>query len=79
MGKRERELFDYSQNAANSFNHSDAQVKAKGVSKCGKKFRVQIAKRGVRYHLGLFDTEEEASLVYKQKAEQLYGEYHRQT
>ena len=70
-------LCDYSQNAANSFSHKDSAVKSKGVSLHGDKFRAQIAHRGRRYHLGLFDTEKEASLAYKEKAKQLYGEYHR--
>ena len=68
---------DYSQNAANSFSHSDSRLKSKGVSVHGNKFRAQIAHQGKRYHLGVFDTEEEAREVYKEKALQLYGEYHR--
>ena len=70
-------LCDYSQNAANSFNHSDGAVKSKGVTAHGSRFRAQISKMGRRYHIGLFDTEEEASVAYKDKARQLYGEYHR--
>jgi len=68
---------DYSQNAANSFSHSDSLLESKGVSAHGDRFRAQIAHKGKRYHLGLFDTEEEASMAYKEKALQLYGEYHR--
>ena len=70
-------LCDPSQNAANSFGHSDSTVSSKGVTVCGNKFRAQVAHNGKRYHLGVFDTEEEASVAYKDKAKQLYGEYHR--
>ena len=71
-------LCDYSQNAANSFGHKDSRIPSKGVSFHRDKYRAQIAHRGKRFHLGLFETEEEARLAYNKKATELYGEYHRQ-
>lgn len=72
-------LCNYSQNAANSLGHKDSTLLSKGVSVHGDKYRAQISCRGERFHLGLFETEEEAALAYTNKAVELFGEYHRKT
>jgi hypothetical protein len=48
-----------------------------GVSyhSCRKKFRAIIKQNGKSYHLGYFENEIEAALLYNQKAKELFGEY----
>jgi hypothetical protein len=49
----------------------------KGVDlHCGR-WRAQIAKHGVRLHLGVFDSEEDAALAYDTAARKLHGEFAR--
>lgn len=47
----------------------------KGVSHWNGKFKVQIFKNQKKYHLGYYDTIEEASNVYWAAAEELFGEF----
>lgn len=51
----------------------------KGVNfhKASSKFIAQISFRGKKLYLGIYETPEQASLVYQQKAVQLYGEFAR--
>ena len=49
----------------------------KGVAKSGNKWRAYIKHFGKQIHLGLFDTPEEASTAYIEKAHQLVGEFAR--
>ncbi len=64
-----------SQNVANSDSYKNNKSGYKGVSKRKNKWRAQIQKVGIQYHLGLFDTPEEASNAYVKAAEQLHGEF----
>lgn len=43
----------------------------------GKPFTAQVKCKGKRYHLGHFDTAEEAKAVYDEKAKELHGEFYR--
>lgn len=43
----------------------------------GKPYRASVKFKGVRYHLGLFNTKEEAKAAYDKKAEELHGEFYR--
>jgi len=50
----------------------------RGVLWNGKrKWRVQIQYKGIVYHLGYFNTEEEAAKVWDRKAIELFGEFAR--
>jgi hypothetical protein len=48
---------------------------AKGVRPHGKRWVAQIAHNKRRFHLGVFDTKEEASNAYEQAASTLFGEF----
>ena len=56
-----------------SFKSVDPSAKSKfrGVSPCGKRWRADICKDGVRYNLGRHDTEVQAAKAYNQKAIEL--------
>ena len=47
----------------------------KGVTKRGNKFIAQIMHNQKQHYLGIFDTAEQASNVYKQKANELFTHY----
>ena len=47
----------------------------KGVTKRGNKFIAQIMHNQKQHYLGVFDTAEQASSVYKQKANELFTHY----
>jgi hypothetical protein len=47
--------------------------KGVGWSRVSKKWRAYIKVDGVNYHLGLFETKEEASFAYKAAAAKLHG------
>lgn len=47
----------------------------RGVSKFGNRWKAQIRYNNKHYHIGYFDTPEEASEAYKKKAKELHGEY----
>lgn len=65
------------QNNFNLRKRKNCTSKYKGVSfyKNKNKWRCRIFKGGKNYYLGLFDSEEEAALVYNNKAIELFGEY----
>ena len=67
------------QNEFNTKVRSDNTTGYKGVSfsKSKNKYRSYINKDGHYYHLGYFNTKEEAALTYNQKAISLFGEYAR--
>lgn len=46
-----------------------------GVGKCWGKFRARVMFKRKEYHLGLFDTLEDAILARKQKEKELYGNF----
>jgi hypothetical protein len=47
----------------------------KGIRKCGKRWSARIRKDGKEYHLGMFDTKENASEAYANAAVKLHGEF----
>ena len=65
-----------SQNMAYHDGYS-ARSGYKGVTPaaCGYKWQARIQKNGRQYHLGLFDTPEEAHEAYVKAAKQLHGEF----
>lgn len=52
-------------------------VKGVNFHKASNKFIAQISYQGKKFYLGVFDTPEQAGLVYQQKAVELYGEFSR--
>lgn len=64
------------ESAWNRRGHKTAKY-PKGVRPMGRKFRSNIMCRGVRYHLGTFDTVEEAHAAYCEAAHRLHGEFAR--
>ena len=70
----------FSQNVCNRRKkHYAAGVSSrfKGVDSHEGKWRAQIAKDGLRMHLGSFDSEEAAALAYDAAARSLHGEFAR--
>ena len=69
----------HSQNMANRKLNNNNKAGFKGVSfykKLGK-YGSRVSKDGVSYHLGVFDTPEEAHEAYLAKANELHGEFAR--
>lgn len=67
-----------SDNMANRRANSHSGTGVKGVSVLGSgRFRAVIRSRGVRLHLGCFDTLAEAVLARREAAERLHGDFAR--
>jgi len=68
-----------SQNQMNRKPNKNSSSKYKGVSwhKRDKRWRASIGCEREKYHLGSFDTEEEAALAYNEGAKKMHGEYAR--
>ena len=62
-------------NGANSGPRKNNKLGVKGIYYKNDKFRAAIKKNGKNYHLGYYDTIEEASDVYWAAAQELYGEF----
>lgn len=67
-------IASYSQNHANK-SKSRGTSKYKGVHLGTTAWVAQIRSESKRYHLGSFQTQEEAALAYDQKALELFGEF----
>ncbi len=66
--------------ASGTLNSANTRVRRegkKGVSKRRNKFLAHIKKDGQQYHLGVFDTEDDAHAAYCKKAVEFFGEYAR--
>lgn len=63
-----------SQNSCNRSRKSPSGL-PKGVQKISKRFRAMIRLQGKNYHLGMFDTPEEAHKAYCEAAVKLHGEF----
>jgi hypothetical protein len=61
------------QNRHNSVGWGES--KYPGVTKRGKKWMARIRPFGKYYHLGTYNTEQEAANAYAKKAQELYGEF----
>ena len=66
-----------SQNMKNITHFASNKSGAKGVgwSKACQKWRAYIASDGIEYHLGVFDTIEEAAAARKKAEAELHGEF----
>lgn len=64
-----------SQNQFNSLPRNALGVK--GVGKRGNRYQAKITVYGKFYHLGCYDTLEEASMAYQRVAKQCHGEFFR--
>jgi len=65
-------------NCRNTGLRTDNKSGIRGVSVHGNRWRATIHVDGKQQHLGVFDTLEEASAVYQQKAKELFGEFIRE-
>ena len=63
------------QNTVNRPVRKDSILGIKGVAPFRGKFRASIWENGASKHLGVFDTCEEAAVVYQKAAEKLHGEF----
>ena len=65
------------QNQFNRKSEKDSSSQYKGVSwyKLSKKWRAYYQHKGKLYHLGLYETEEEAAEAYRKATEHLHKEY----
>ncbi len=61
----------------NNFNKGKYKTKntSKGVNKVGNRWVARISAHHVKYHIGTFDTEEQAAAAYQERAKVLHGEY----
>ena len=67
-----------SDNAANKRTHSNSRTGIKGVSLFeGGRYRAVIRRHGIRVHLGLYETLEEAIAARRTAADRLHGEFAR--
>lgn len=66
-----------SQNQANTHAQCNNKVGLKGVRKCRKRFRATIRANGTQFHLGTFDTPEDAHEAYARAAQELFGDFAR--
>lgn len=64
-----------SQSRANSEPKGTSKYMGVSWSKGSRKWQVNIAKGGKKYHLGLFDNERDAALRYNSWAKEIYGEF----
>jgi hypothetical protein len=67
----------HSENMINRPRQSNNKTGFKGVRlrSDGKKYDAQIGLNGKRYHLGSFDTPEEAAKAYRESAIKMHGEF----
>lgn len=70
-------LVDYNQNSLNREGNKNASSKYKGVcfAKYANKWRAGITNKGINYHLGYFEREEDARDAYRKAAIQIHGEF----
>jgi len=68
-------LANHVSNGANAGPRKNNKLGVKGVHCERSKFKALIIKNAKKYHLGCYDTMEEASNVYCAAAEELYGKF----
>lgn len=68
---------DKPRNVVNSLVRKDNKFGYKGVTyhKAAKKFVAQTFTKGKRVHIGVYETPEEAAIVYNNKIRELFGEH----
>ena len=62
-----------SSNLGNINKYSNNKVGYKGVRVQNSKYRAEISKEGIKYHLGYFSDIVDAAKAYDKKAKELYG------
>lgn len=68
-------LATQSENQSNMGAKKHNQIGLKGVTKVNRRYRAEIRKDKRRYHLGYFNTAEEASDAYARAAVKMHGEF----
>jgi hypothetical protein len=70
---------DYAGNLANAATHRDSTTGIKGVFriKSTRRFMAYITKNRQRYHIGVYDTLEEAAEARRNAADQMHGKFAR--
>lgn len=68
-------LCTVSENSVNRLKQSNNTTGYKGVYRYGERFRAKIVKQSHQYHLGTFDTPEEAAIAYNDGALLHFGEF----
>lgn len=83
-GNRDNNRFSNLRECTRSLNHANRKIQSNNV--CGLKgvhqhpdgrWRAQIRKSGQRFHLGLFQTKEEAHAAYLVAARDIFGDFAR--
>ena len=67
----------HGQNNTRSRARADNKSGALGVFRCGYKWQAQIMHEGVKYHLGVYETIEEAKAARDKAARRLHGKFAR--
>lgn len=65
------------QNNQNRRVSASSAIGLKGVRKNGRRFMAKIGSEGRVYHLGIYDTAEQANAAYLAAAKKLFGEFAR--
>jgi hypothetical protein len=68
-------ICSYKQNTCNKRKTQNTELKYKGISKYGNRFRAQLHDGGKRYSINGFKTQKEAAIAYNKKAIELFGEF----
>lgn len=74
---REVEVYQNQQNMKKPITNTTGYKGVYRNTGRGKPYCAQVKCMGVKYHLGRFDTAEEAKMAYDKKAKELHGDFYR--